>query len=324
MSWTFQSVAVVGSGAIGLYYGGRLAAAGEDVRFLLRSDFEAVKKDGIRCESIHGNFDLPMMKGFRTPEEIGPVDLIIVSWKATSNGHLREILPPLLHANTQVLTLQNGLGNCEEIAAVVGAERVLGALCFVCLNRLSPGFVSHTAGGRITIGEFVPDERGRAKEVVSRFKSAGIPAELGEPLAESQWTKLVWNVPFNGLSIAEGGMTTDELLRSTEIETEIRCLMREVVTAARAIGLSLSDDLIDFNIERTRPMGPYRPSSMIDYLEDREVEIGPIWEEPLRRGKAAGVAMPHLERLLGRIRKCLADRNSVEMQHLTSLNTIYL
>jgi 2-dehydropantoate 2-reductase len=144
--------------------------------------------------------------------------------------------------------------------------------------------------------------------VVARFKAAGIPAELGEPLAEAQWTKLVWNVPFNGLSIAEGGVTTDELLRSSEIETEIRCLMQEIVTAARAIGLSLGEDLIDFNIERTRPMGPYRPSSMIDYLEGREVEIGPIWEEPLRRAKEAGVPMPHLERLLQRIRSRLAAR----------------
>lgn len=308
MSWTFQSVAVVGSGAIGLYYGGRLAQAGEDVRFLLRSDFDEVKLNGIRCTSVHGDFTLPEVKGYRSAEEIGPVDLVIVSWKATTNGHLREVLLPLLHPGTQVLTLQNGLGNCEAIAAITGPERVLGALCFVCLNRLAPGFVSHTAGGRISVGEFSPDERGRAQEVVARFKAAGIPAELGEPLAEAQWTKLVWNVPFNGLSIAEGGVTTDELLRSPEIETEIRCLMQEIVTAARAIGLSLSEELIDFNIERTRPMGPYRPSSMIDYVEGREVEIGPIWEEPLRRAKEAGVPMPHLEKLLQRIRARLADR----------------
>ncbi len=308
MSWTFQSVAIVGSGAIGLYYGGRLAQAGEDVRFLLRSDFHEVKLNGIRCKSVHGDFSLSEVKGYRSAAEIGPVDLVIVSWKATANGHLREVLLPLLHAGTQVLTLQNGLGNCEAIAAITGPERVLGALCFVCLNRLAPGFVSHTAGGRISVGEFVPDERGRAQEVVSRFKAAGIPAELGEPLAEAQWTKLVWNVPFNGLSIAEGGVTTDELLRSPEIETEIRSLMQEIVTAARAIGLSLSEELIDFNIERTRPMGPYRPSSMIDYLEGREVEIGPIWEEPLRRAKEAGVPMPHLEELLQRIKSRLADR----------------
>ena len=308
MSWTFQSVAVVGSGAVGLYHGGRLAAAGADVRFLLRSDYAAVKRDGLRCQSLHGDFALPQVNGFQTPEEIGPVDLVIVSWKTTANAHLKEVLPPLLHADTQVLTLQNGLGNCETLADLVGAERVLGALCYICLNRLAPGYVNHSGGGKTSIGEFLQDQRGRAVEIVRRLVQAGIRAELDEPLQEAQWKKLVWNVPFNGLAIAEGGMTTDRLLASAELETEIRALMAEIITAARARGLSLSDELIDYNVNRTRPMGPYRPSSMIDYTEGREVEIGPIWEQPLRFGQEAGVAMPHLETLLSRIRQRLLDR----------------
>ncbi|WP_338286592.1 2-dehydropantoate 2-reductase [Luteolibacter sp. LG18] len=308
MSWKFESVAIVGSGAIGLYYGGRLAEAGADVRFLLRSDFDDVARDGIRCESVHGDFTLPQVQGYRTPEDIGPVDLVIVSWKATANDRLAEVLPPLLHADTQVLTLQNGLGNCEAIADITGPERVLGALCFVCLNRLAPGFVSHTAGGRITVGEFLPDERGRTSEIVRRFKAAKIPAEAGQPLEEAQWKKLVWNIPFNGLAIAEGGVTTDVLLQTPGVETEIRALMAETVHTARAQGLDLSDDLIELNVERTRPMGPYRPSSMIDFVEGRDVEVEPIWAEPLRRGQAVGVPMPHLEKLLTRIRAKIAER----------------
>jgi 2-dehydropantoate 2-reductase len=104
VSWTFGSVAIVGSGAIGLYYGGRLAAAGENVKFLLRSDFDDIQQNGLRCESIHGDFALPEVQGFRRSEEIGPVDLVIVAWKATANSHLADVLPPLLHADTQVLT----------------------------------------------------------------------------------------------------------------------------------------------------------------------------------------------------------------------------
>jgi 2-dehydropantoate 2-reductase len=308
VSWTFQSVAVVGSGAVGLYYGGRLAAAAADVRFLLRSDYAAVKRQGLHCESIHGGFTLPQVNGYQTPEEIGPVDLVIISWKTTANPHLKDVLPPLLHDNTQVLTLQNGLGNCETLADLVGADRVLGALCYICLNRLAPGYVNHSGGGKTSIGEFLPDRRGRSLEIVRRLLQAGIRAELDEPLEEAQWKKLVWNVPFNGLAIAEGGMTTDRLLASAELEIEIRALMAEIIAAARARGLSLSDELIDYNVNRTRPMGPYRPSSMIDYTEGREVEIGPIWEQPLHFGKQAGVAMPHLETLLQRIRQRLRDR----------------
>jgi 2-dehydropantoate 2-reductase len=214
-----------------------------------------------------------------------------------------------LHPETQVLTLQNGLGNCESIAGITGPERVLGGLCFVCINRISPGLVRHSAGGRVAIGEWRPGLPGRAVEIASRFKAAGIPGVPVENLEQAQWEKLVWNIPFNGLSVAEGGVTTDMLLSSQETETEIRALMTEVVTAARALGLDLSSDLIDFNIERTRPMGPYRTSSMIDFIEGREVEVGPIWQEPLRRAKAAGVSMPHLEKLLKRIQQRVAEKH---------------
>ncbi len=299
-------MAVVGAGAVGLYYGARLAAAGGDVRFLLRSDYDAVKADGIRIESVAGDLHLKEVQAFRSPEEIGPVDLVIIAWKATSNHLLGEILPPLLHAGTQVLTLQNGLGNCERIAEITGPGRVLGALCFVCLNRLDHGLVSHTAGGRLSIGEFVnDDECQRATEIARRFSAAGVPAEASASLPEAQWKKLVWNIPFNGLAIAEGGVTTDVLLQQPAVEAEIRALMAEVIAAASAQGLALEDSLIDFNVERTRPMGPYRPSSMIDYVEGREVEYENIWAEPLRRAEQAGVAVPHLSGLAERIRERL-------------------
>lgn len=306
MSWAFQSVAVVGSGAVGLYFGGRLASAGEDVSFLVRSDFETISRDGLQVASAHGDFELRQVQAYRSSAEIGPVDLVIVAWKATANDQLAAVLPPLLHAETQVLTLQNGLGNCELLAEIVGPERVLGGLCFICINRISPGRISHSAGGRMTVGEWRPDGSGRAMELERRFKAAKIQAVAVDDLEKSQWEKLVWNIPFNGLSVAEGGVTTDVLLASRKTETELRCLMAEVITAARALGHDLSDNLVDFNIERTRPMGPYRTSSMIDFVEGREVEVAPIWEEPLRRANAAGVAMPHTAELLRQIRQRLA------------------
>ena len=308
MAWDFNSVAVVGSGAIGLYYGGRLAEAGGDVRFLARSDFEALSQNGIRAESVAGDCDLPSVDTFRSPEEIGPVDLVIVSWKATANGALAETLPPLLHEGTQVLTLQNGLGNCESIAEIVGAERVCGGLCFVCVNRTAPGRISHTAGGRLTIGEFSKGVPGRAEAMAARFRKAKIPAAATDDLLMAQWEKLVWNIPFNGLAVAEGGVTTDVLLSDARTENSIRELMWEVVTAARAQGIPLDGALVETNIERTRPMGPYRPSTMIDFMEGRELELGPIWEEPLRRANAAGVATPALEKLLDRMKARLAER----------------
>lgn len=301
VNWNFKSVAVVGSGAVGLYYGGRLAAAGEDLRFLARSDYDTLTHHGLDVRSVHGDFTLPHPKVFQSTEEIGPVDLVVVAWKSTANELLSAVLPPLLHAETQVLTLQNGLGNCESITEITGPERVLGGQCFVCINRISPGHVRHSAGGKVALGEWRPGIPGRASEIARRFKAAGIPTTDVADIEQAQWEKLVWNIPFNGLSVADGGVTTDILLASRNTENEIRALMSEVIAAARALGHDLGNDLIDFNIERTRPMGPYRTSSMIDFIEGREVEVESIWRTPLRRGIAAGVPMPHLQNLLTRI-----------------------
>ena len=308
MEWEFGSVAIVGSGAVGLYYGGRLAEAGGDVRFLARSDFREISENGIRAESVDGDFHLAEPQVFRSAEEIGPVDLVIVSWKATANDALGKVLPPLLHESTQVLTLQNGLGNCESIAEITGTERVCGGLCFVCINRTAPGTISHTAGGKLTIGEFSDGIPGRAEGLARRFREARIPASSVADLAMAQWEKLIWNVPFNGLAVAEGGVTTDVLLADPGIEAEIRKLMHEVVDAAHAQGIALDRALVEKNISRTRPMDAYRPSTMIDFLEGRELELGPIWEEPLRRARQAGVAMPALENLLLRMKRRLAEQ----------------
>jgi 2-dehydropantoate 2-reductase len=267
----------------------------------VRSDYQALSRTGLKVESVHGDFELPQAQVFRSAAEVGPVDLVIVAWKSTANDHLAAVLPPLLHAETQVLTLQNGLGNCERIADIAGPRRVLGGQCFVCINRISPGLVRHTAGGRVTIGEWRPGIDGRAEGIARRFKAAGISCTAVADLERAQWEKLVWNIPFNGLSVAEGGVTTDVLLASADTEHELRALMTEVLAAARALGHELDDDIIDFQIERTRPMGPYRTSSMIDLVEGREVEVDAIWREPLRRARAAGLAMPHLARLLERI-----------------------
>ena len=305
MSWNMDRIAVVGSGAIGLYYGGRLAAAGEDVHFLVRSDFAQLSEHGLIAESVHGDFKLKDPSLHLNTPDIGPVDLVIVSWKATANSHLKTLLRPLLKKDTRVLTLQNGLGNCEAIVEITGPEQVLGGLCFVCINRLQPGHICHSGGGKVSIGSWHKDSAKVAGEVTERFKAANIHANLVDDLEKAQWEKLIWNIPFNGLSVAEGGVTTDVLLGDSDKIREIRVLMKEVITTAGSLGMDLDGSLVEQNIERTRPMGAYKTSSMIDFVDGREVEVGPIWEEPLSRAKAAGLEMPHLETLVERIRERL-------------------
>lgn len=298
-----QRIAIVGSGSIGLYYGGKLAADGHDVRFLLRSGHEEARREGIRIYSPeNGDMALSHAQVFRTTEEIGPSDLVIVAVKATANESLPHLLPPLLGKESMVLTLQNGLGNEEFLAGHFGAGRVLGGLCFICLTRRTPASVDHVGRGLVTIGEHGRRSLPRTKLVVEAFHHAGVGAQLVEDLAGERWRKLVWNVPFNGLAVAAGGVTTDKILADSTLRAECRALMAEVIATANALGHPIESEYADFQIERTYPMGPYKPSTLVDWLAGQELEIEPIWGEPLRRAQAAGVAVPHLEKLYDKIK----------------------
>lgn len=304
-----RSIAIVGSGAVGAYYGGRLASAGEDVRFLVRSGLAEMRNTGLRVESVAGNFSVDRPRVFASSAEIGPVDLVVVAWKATANDHYAEVIGPLLHENSAILTLQNGLGNTEKLAELFGERRVLGGLCFVCINRVRPGLIHHQAKGLVTVGEMGGGISDRVKGIEKQFCAAGIDCRAVEDLVEAQWTKLVWNVPFNGLCIAEGGITTDVLLAQPGGKEEVRGVMREVIEGAAVLGRTIPTELIEQQITATTEMGAYRPSSMIDYVEGRDVEVEAIWDEPLRRARQAGAQLPHWERLLGRIRTRLAERD---------------
>jgi 2-dehydropantoate 2-reductase len=305
---SISSIAIVGSGALGLYYGARLARAGADVSFLARSDLDVLRTRGIAVKATDGDFALPSVKAAGTPEEIGPVDLVIITLKATANDQLARILPPLIHANTVVINLQNGLGVDEPVAAVVGAERTLGGLCFICANRIAPGVAECTMPGHVVIGEFAGELQPRTRAVTDWFVRADVQAEIGESLVEARWRKLVWNVPFNGLSVVYGGMTTDVILESPEREAEVWALMREVQAAAAAYGFKIPEDFVTLQVERTRPMGPYKPSTMLDYLAGRPLELEPIWGEPLRRARAKGVETPRLAALYERLLPLAAGR----------------
>ncbi len=201
-------IAIVGAGAIGLYYGGKLAHFGRDVHFLLRSDYEAVRKRGLRIRSKSENIHVAKVNASRSTEEIGPCDLVIVAVKTTSNADLPPLIAPLLGEQTMILTLQNGLGNEEFLAQNFGAERILGGICLICLNRAEPGVIERFDNGRLVIGEFHGYPRPRLHDIAWEFKRCGVVCSVTADLALERWRKLVWNIPFNGLSVVAGGIDT--------------------------------------------------------------------------------------------------------------------
>lgn len=291
-------IAIVGSGSVGLYYGGRLAAWGANVGFLMRSGFEEAQRRGIH---IHNEVDedifLQQPEIFRDAGEIGQCDLVIIGLKATANKSLEKLLPPLLHEETALLTLQNGLGNEEFLAEHYGADRVLGGLCFVRLIRRSPASVDHFGHGTLSIGEFGRPPQTRTRLMVDSFRKSGVDAKLVEELTTERWRKLVWNIPFNGLSVSEGGLTVDRILADPPLHARCRALMDETIAAATALGHPIERKFAALQIERTYPMGSYQPSTLVDWLAGKQLEIEAIWGEPLRQAQKTGLSLPHLEHL---------------------------
>ncbi len=288
-----MKIAVIGAGALGLYYGAQLQRSGHSVRFLLRRDYQAIREKGLTVISPQGDFHLDKVRCALDSAELGPVDLVLVGLKTFANHRLVELVAPLMQGETCVLTLQNGLGNEELLAEAFGAERVLGGIAFLCCNRGVPGVVHHLGQGRIRLGEFCGGLSDRAASLASLFSDAGVPCEAVADLQRARWEKLVWNIPFNGLC-ALTGKTVTELLAHGDTRREIQSLMAEVIAAGNAQNLSCPIDAAPFiaqMISATEDMHDYRPSMMIDRLEGRPLELEAIYGIPLARAAEGQVEM---------------------------------
>ena len=287
-------IAIIGSGAVGCYYGGRLAQHGNDVHFLMRRDLNHVLAHGLTIHSVHGDFQLPNVQAHGDTQSIGPSDLVIITLKATDNKALLDLIPPLLKPDTMLLTLQNGLGIEPWLAEHFGSARVLGGLCFVCINRTSPGVIEHYSQGAVTLGEYERPPQPRSESLASEWQRCGIECVVAPDLLQARWRKLVWNIPFNGLAIAAGGIDVGQILANPGHRAQAIALMEEVIAIAKTLGHPLPEDLLADQLARTEQMGPYKPSSLIDYHAGRPVELEAIWGEPLRQGQHAGACVEQL------------------------------
>ncbi|MBN2144153.1 MAG: 2-dehydropantoate 2-reductase [Candidatus Aureabacteria bacterium] len=292
-----KSVTVLGCGAVGLFYGTRLKRGGAEVKFLLRSDYETVKINGVTVHSINGDYH-ETVTACRQSEECSGSDLILVSLKTTARSYLKEVLPKVYGPSSMVMTLQNGLGNEELISTMVPKNRIIGAVAFVCLNRTEPGVISHTAFGHIKANAYDPSmNENYVTEIKNLFIQAGIDFQIAPSLGLLKWEKLIWNVPFNGLSAALGGVDTLSILNHPPSYRIVEKLMEEVISIAGANGMVLSPQLIRENIDKTLRMGAYRTSMCLDRLNLKSIEAESIVGEPLRQGANKGLSLPYMESL---------------------------
>jgi 2-dehydropantoate 2-reductase len=281
-----MKVAVVGCGAVGSYYGACLARAGHQVHFLLRSDYEVVRRKGVFIRSPQGDFHVHPAAA-RSPEEIGLADLVVIGLKTTANAQFGNLLPPLVGPATAVLTLQNGLGNEEQLARWFSATQILGGLCFVCSNRVEPGVIHHIAHGRIALGEFRRRPEPRTHAIAEAFQGAGVPCRVTDDLERTHWEKLVWNIPFNGLGVAASA-GDERLFGSFE---------RGAETAKRSAGGETSKPAVtpavaEFALPASFPIGPCLTTDKLLADPKWEQLVREIMLETIEAARAQGFDIP--------------------------------
>lgn len=286
---------VIGTGAVGGYYGSLLSRCGFDVHFLLHSDYEHVRDNGLIIESINGDFTLPNINAYSHAEDMPQCDVVIIALKTTQNAQLPEILPHIVKKGSIVIILQNGLGIEKDIARIVPDAVVMGGLCFLCSNKIGPGHIRHIDYGAISIGEYAQEYKptgitAHLRFISQEFERAGIPVKLRENIGQARWEKLVWNVPFNGLSVILNS-TTDQLIASSSARCLIREIMIEVITGAGKCGYSIDDKLADEMLKATEQMTPYKPSMKLDFEAGRPLEIKEIYWQPITDAESAGYSM---------------------------------
>ena len=298
---------IIGTGAIGGYYGAKLAHAGQEVHFLLHSDYEYVKQHGLQVDSCDGSFHLDNVNVYQHAGDMPQCDVVLVGLKSVNNNKLQSLLPPLLHDKTLVVLIQNGIGVEEDVQKMFPGVQLAAGLAFICSAKTQPGLVSHQCYGSINLANYSCQDEALMQTVVDEFRAAGIETGLVE-YHEARWKKAVWNMPFNGMTVALHTQT-DKLLKNPSTRQLIREQMMEVVRTAQHLGVkNLDESFVAKMIETTDAMTPYSPSMRLDYDFHRPMEIYYLYTRPLEIARASGCPMPKLEMLEAELRFLEAEQ----------------
>ena len=295
-----MSYGIIGTGAIGGYYGAMLAKAGNEVHFLFHKDYEYVKQHGLQVDSCNGDFLLHDVRAYAHTSEMPQCDVVLVCLKTVNNHLLTSLLPPLLHPETVVVLIQNGIGVEADVQKMFPEVHLAAGLAFICSAKTEPGRVSHQCYGSINLANYSCDDT-TLQAVRDDLLKAGVEARLVE-YHEARWKKAVWNMPFNGMTVALH-TETDKLLSNPHTRRLIREQMMEVVGVARQLGVkNVDEEFVEKMLVTTDAMVPYSPSMRLDYDFHRPMEIDYLYTRPIEIAREAGTDMPKLAMLEAELR----------------------
>ena len=291
-----MKIAVFGTGGVGGYFGGKLAAAGADVHLIARGEhLESLREKGLRVRSVTGDFDVAL-PATEEPGDIGPCDFIIFTVKAFHTESAASQLEPLIGPNTAVVSFQNGVDNEDKIASVVGDSHVMGGIAYIFAEIAEPGVVAHTGGpATLVFGELDGSRSERGERLLSLCSEAGIGAELSETIRAGLWSKFAFICAVAGTTSAVR-LPLGEIRSTADSWTLFHRILEEVYAVATAEGVDLPEDILARQVAFAESLEPTGYSSLhFDMTHGRPMEIEALHGTVVRLGRKNGVPVPMSE-----------------------------
>lgn len=283
----------MGTGGVGGYFGGRLAAAGRDVSFIARgAHLEALRSKGLRVESPRGDFHLPVVQASADPAAIGPVDVVLFTVKMYDVPEAAAFIRPLIGPDTAVITLQNGVEAVDLVADALGRAHVAGGVAYVAAVISEPGVIKHTALDKLIFGELDGRVSDRLRRFAAACEGAGFDFKLSEGIELDLWSKFARLSVFSGMTSVT--RSPIGIVRADpQMMAMVTAACQEAIAVGRARGVPIPDSLMDEIMAMFTGMPPQAKSSMLEDLErGNRLELPWLSGAVVRLGEAAGVPTP--------------------------------
>jgi 2-dehydropantoate 2-reductase len=266
-------IAVVGAGAVGGFFGAKLAAASNDVAFVARGPhLAAMRQAGLTVESAQGSLRVDDALFTDDPAQIGKVDLVLFCVKSYDTESAAQSLAPMIGRETAILSLQNGIDNTDKLKRLYGDTQPLAGVVYLGSQLSRPATIRHSAGGRIIFGELGGQVHERTRAIEQALSSAQIPCEMSTEIRHVQWRKLLWNAPFCAISCLTRATVKDIVDSDSLTKLALDC-MKEVRAAAKTQAIDLSPALFDETLSFSRSLGDFKPSMLQDLEAGKPLEF---------------------------------------------------
>ena len=292
-----MKIAIMGTGGVGGYYGGLLAQSGQEVTFIARgAHLRAIREQGLKVKSVHGDFTVSSAKATDTPAEVGPMDMILFATKTYQTDEAAQLITPMVAQNTVIVPLQNGIDAADRIGRVVGMEHLLGGVTWLSAAIEAPGLIGqYSQFRRIALGEFSGETTPRLKAAFDALQATGATVEVSDAILKVLWTKFVFIAPV----MAMGSLTRvtfGEYRHVPEARTVLTEAISEVAAVAKAKGVTLDKDVVDTTLAFIDSSAPgIKPSMQRDVESGKPSELESMIGAVVRLGAEHNVPTPAMK-----------------------------